>query len=206
MRRSRGVSTFVATLVLVSISLSLSYVVYEGVSRLTPAKQLVFENQINQLPGNPSLFQVTVNASSPAQPSALVVDNSSSTLGILYFDGTRYGTTSRLCYAGATTFFSVYSGSGTLQARGNGRSWIDGYWTSSLVVQPGWHEVMFANSSSCSVVDTDGLVISSPGPNVSSVPVPGSLPSASLSFYVPSDGDRHQIILVFPEGYDEISQ
>ena len=126
MRRSRGVSTFVGTLVLVSISLSLSYVVYEGVSRLVPTRQFVFVNNMNFLPGNPSLEQVSVDASSPATPSALAIDNFSSTSGILYFDGTSYGTTQHLCSSGATTFFSVYTGSGTLQAKANGRAWIDG--------------------------------------------------------------------------------
>lgn len=206
MRRSKGVSTFVASLLLVGISLSLSCVVYEGVSRLAPPRQLVFENRLDSLPGNPELLQITVNASSPAQPTALVVGNSSSTTGILFFNGTNYGTAGQLCSPGATTFFSVYSGTGTLRAVGDGRAWIDGYWTSALTVQTGWHEVMFEDSSSCSVIDTDGLVVSYPGPDVSSVPVTGSLPSASLDFYLPSVGDAHQLLLVFPEGYDEISQ
>lgn len=205
MRRSKGVSTFIATLVLVGISLSLSYVVYEGVDRLAAPRQVVFSNQLDQIPGSPGLLQVSVYASSPSDPVALVADNVSSTSGILLFDGSGYASSGQLCSAGGTTFFSVYTGSGTLQTVSDGRSWIDGYWTSSLVVQPGWHEVMFSDASSCTVTNTDGVAVAYPGSDISAVPLIGPVPSAELSFYLPSNGGPHQFLLVFQDGEDQLA-
>ena len=57
MRRAKGISGFVATLVLVVISLSLSYVVYEGVSRLAPPRAVVFSNQVLTLGGSPEIVE-----------------------------------------------------------------------------------------------------------------------------------------------------
>lgn len=205
MRRSKGVSTFVATLVLVTISLSLSYVVYEGVSRLAAPRQVVYSNSVATLPGSPDMADVTVGVSSPSQPLALVVGNASSSSGVLFFNGASYGASDQLCSPGTTTFFSVFTGAGTLQLAGNGRAWIDGYWTSSLPVQAGWQEVMFSGSSSCSVVDTNGLPVTYGSSDLSSVPLTGSVPSAQLSFYVPSDGATPQILLVFNGGYDQVA-
>ncbi len=206
MRRSRGVSGFVASLILVAISLSLTYVVYEGVSRLAPPKQEVFSNQALILGGTPEMEQVQVNASTATSLQALEADDSSSQAGILYFNGTVYGTTQRLCLPGATTFFSVFTASsGILRASGNGRVWIDGRWTASLGVAPGWHEVMFSDASSCQVIAPDGSGLSFPGGDVSAVPFIGSSPSSSFELCIPTDGSRHSLVLVFDGGLDRLA-
>ena len=206
MRRSRGISGFVASLVLVAISLSLAYVVYEGVSRLAPPKQQVFSNQALILDGTPEIEQVQVNASTATVLQALEVDDSSSHAGILYFDGTTYGSAQRLCLPGATTFFSVFTAtSGILRASGNGRTWIDGQWTGSLGVAPGWHEVMFSDASSCQVTSPGGSGLSFPGGDVSTVPFIGSGPSASFGSSIPTDGLKHSLVLVFDGGFDSIA-
>jgi len=206
MRRVRGISGFVATLILVVISLSLSYAVYEGVSRLAPPREGVFANQALTLGGSPEIMEVEINASSPNTPQAFEADDASSRTGVLYFDGTSYGTTQGLCLPGATTFFSVYTQtSGLLQAVSNGRASIDGYWTGSLVVGPGWHEVMFLGASSCQVTLPDGSAPSFPSTSLTSVPFIGSIPSARFVVYVPTDGLGHSLILVFDGGYDRLA-
>jgi len=206
MRRSRGVSGFVASLVLVAISLSLTYVVYDGVSRLAPPRQELFSNEALILGGTPEMEQVQVNASMATSLQALEADDSSSHTGVLYFNGTTYGTAQQLCLPGATTFFSVFTASsGILRATGNGRVWIDGVWTESLDVGPGWHEIMFADASSCQVTSPDGSGLSFPGGDVSTVPLIGSSPSASFEFCIPTDGLKHSLVLVFDGGFDRLA-
>ncbi|MDA4113288.1 MAG: hypothetical protein OK474_04495 [Thaumarchaeota archaeon] len=206
MNRSRGISGFVATLILVMISLSLSYVVYQGVSRLAPPREDIFSNRVLDLGGSPELLLLQVNASSTSSPLAFEADDASSRAGVLYFNGTGYGTTQQLCLPGAATFFSVHTASsGTIGAEGDGRVWIDGYLTSSLEVQPGWHEVIFSGSSSCAVTEPDGSTISFPDDRVSTFPLAGSIPSISFTIYVPTDGLRHSLVLVFDGGFDTIA-
>jgi hypothetical protein len=205
MTRSKGVSTFLATLILVSITLSLSYVVYEGVSRIAPPQQDIFTNEVNQIGGAPELLQLVVNASSPGAPLAFEAGSASSQAGVLYFDGTRYGTTQHLCLANGTTFFSVHTGNGVLSAASNGRTWIDGYWTDTLAVQPGWHEVMFYGASSCSVTEPDGTIAAYPGGGVSTLPIMGGLPASSFVLYVPADGSASSFLMVFDGSYDRIA-
>lgn len=204
MRNSKGVSTFVATLILVSISLSLSYVVYEAVSRFSAPQQDIFSNQITQVGGSPTLELVEVNASSPGTPVAFEAGGASSHAGVLYFDGAGYGSSNRLCLANATTFFSVYTGSGVLR-EGNGKAWIDGSWTGALEVQPGWQEVMFSGASSCTVTTPSGASVAYLGPDFSSIPIMGELPSSSFVLYVPSGGVSAPFVMVFDGSYDSIA-
>jgi len=206
MRRSRGIGGFVATLVLVTITLSLSYVVYEGVSRFSAPKEVVFSNQALTLAGTPEILEVEVNSSSPTVPQVLQADDASSSAGILDFNGTTYGTTDQLCLAGSTTFFSVYaSTAGLLQATASGRVWIDGYWTSSLRVTTGWHELMFSDASRCTVIPPDGSPVSVTGRDVSSLPLIWSVPSEAFTAFVPTEGARHSLVLVFDGGYDRLA-
>ncbi len=205
MRRSRGVSTFVATLILVSISLSLSYVVYEDVSKFAPPQQEVFTNQTNQVGGSLGIVQIVVNASSPSSPLAFDAGGSSSQSGILYFNGTDYGTSNSFCLAGATTFFSVFTGAGTITATGNGKAWIDGRWTGSTVVQAGWHEVMFSDASSCAITLPDGQKTIYPSVDVSTVPLIGTIPSSTYDLYVPAGSSDGPFLLAFDGSYDRIA-
>lgn len=205
-RRSKGVSTFMATMILVSISLTLSYVVYEGVSRISPPAQEVFTNQETTIGGVGGLVHITVTASSADSPLDFLAGNASSSNGILYFDGTEYGTTQRLCLAGATTFFDVYTTSGDLSIQSNGASWVDGGWTNGLVVTPGWHEIMFTDSTTCSIVLPDGTAVVYPGRYVSSIPLIGTLPSDTFDLYVPGGSlTSGPFVLVFDGGYDRIA-
>jgi hypothetical protein len=206
MRHSKGVSGFVASLILVSISLSLAFFVYEGVSRFAPPREDVFSNQLTDLGGTPMLVEAQVNASSEGAPQALEADGASSHSGILYFSGAGYGTTQQLCLPNATTFFSVYTpSSGLLQASGTGKAWIQGQWASSLNVGSGWHEVMFSDASSCQVSGPAGEEFSFPGADVSSVPVIGSVPSSTFVLYIPTDGLHHSLVLVFEGGFDTLA-
>jgi hypothetical protein len=206
MKRSRGISGFVATLILVTISLSLSYVVYQGVSRLAPPREDIFSNSVLDLGGSPELLLLRVNASSTSTPLAFEADDASSRAGVLYFNGTGYGAAQQLCLPGATTFFSVYTASaGTIKAEADGRVWIDGYRTGSLAVRPGWHELVFSGSSSCAVTEPDGSNLSFPDDRVSTFPLVGSIPSTGFMIYVPTDGLRHSLVLVFDGGFDTLA-
>ena len=206
MKLTRGISGFVATLVLVAISLSLSYVVYEGVSRFSPGRQEIFTNQVIDIGGSPEILEIRVNASSPGAPTALDADSASSQTGLLYFDGTSFGTTKQLCLPNATTFFSVYAETaGLLQAASNGRTWIDGHLTGSLNVGPGWHEVMFSDASSCEVRGTGGSPLTYPGGDVDSVPILGLATSSSFTLFIPTDGLSHSLVLVFEGGLDQLA-
>jgi len=215
LKRSRAFSSYVAALVLVVITMSLSYVVYEGVRSFSPDKQGLegtFANQLLLLQGSPDdVLQVKVNSSRLETPVALEVDGASSRNGVLYLDGAgRYGATpSSLCLPAATTFFSVYSqAAGRLLVQSDGQAWIDGHWASSLYVTSGWNEVMISDASSCSIVTTSGATVSGPGAAVSGLPITGSVPSASFILYVPSGGPSNpsQLLLVFDDGgYDQIA-
>ncbi len=215
LKRSRGFSGYVAALVLVVITMSLSYVVYEGVRGFDPDKQGqegAFANQVLLLQGSPDdVLRVVVNSSQRETPVALEVDGASSQDGVLYLDGTgRYGAApSSLCLPAATTFFSAYAQTaGLLQVRSNGQAWIDGHRAASLSVPIGWNEIMISDASSCMVVTPSGATVSGPGPGVSGVPVTGAVPSTSFTLYVPSGGlpGLSQMLLVFSDGgYDQIA-
>jgi hypothetical protein len=213
--RSRAFSSYVAALVLVVITMSLSYVVYEGVRSFNPGEQGQdgsFANQVVLLQGSPyDVLQVTVNSSRLETPVALEVDGASSQDGVLYLDGAgHYGSTSSsLCLSGATTFFSIYSRTaGLLQVQTDGQAWIDGHRASSLSASIGWNEVMISDASSCFVVAPDGATLSGLGAGVSGVPITGSYPSATFTLYVPSGGPAglSQLLIVFDDGgYDRIA-
>jgi len=206
MNRSRGISGFIATLILVAISLSLSYVVYQAVSSFSAPKAEVFSNQSLALGGAPDVVEFQVNVSAPANPQALEADNVNSHEGVLYFGASGYGTTPGLCLSTATTFFSVYAtNAGTIQTVTDGTVTIDGQSTASLVVAQGWHEIMFTDASSCQVRGPDGSNISYPGPLVSTVPLIGSFPSTSFRLFLPTDGGSHSLLLVFDGGYDRLA-
>jgi hypothetical protein len=215
LQRSRAFSGYVAALVLVVITMSLSYVVYEGVRSFDPDKQGqggTFANQVLLLQGSPDdVLRVTVNSSEPETPVALEVDGASSQNGVLYVDGAgHYGIApSSLCLSGATTFFSVYAQTaGLLQVRSDGQAWVDGRWGASLPVTIGWNEVMISDASSCSVVTPNGTTVSGPGAGVSGVPVTGTVPSTSFALNVPCSGPSglSQLLLVFSDGgYDQIA-
>jgi GTPase SAR1 family protein len=151
------------------------------------------------------LVEVLVSSSSAGSPLAFQAGGASSQTGVLYFNGTAYGTTDKLCKTGATTFFAIHTGSGVLSTGGNGRAWIDGQWTSSLAVQPGWHEVMFAGASSCTVTEPDGQVVVYPSGTVSTVPLIGTLPSSRFELYVPTGGSAGPFLMVFDGSYDRIA-
>jgi hypothetical protein len=205
MRRSNGVSTFVATLILVSITMSLSYVVYEGVDRFSAPEQDVFTNQVSDVGGSPPLYLVDVNASLTSTPLAFEAGGASSQAGVLYLAGTTYGSSHQLCLANATTFFSVHTGAGLLRADGNGRTWIDGYWTQALQVRAGWQEVMFAGASTCGITMPDGVSAVYPSPDISTVPVVGSEPSSTFVLYVPAGESTASLVMVFDGSYDRIA-
>jgi flagellin-like protein len=206
MRSSSGVSGFVATLILVAITLSLSYMVYEAVSSMTPPRQEIFTNQVLDLGGNPEMVEVKVNASAPASPQAFEADDASSQAGLLYFNGTAYGTTTQLCLPGATTFFSVFASSaGLLQATSNGQVLIDGQYSSSLPVNQGWHEIVIIDATTCQVTAPDGEELTFPSAMVSGVPLVGPVPSGSFLAFVPTDDFSHSLVFVFDGGYDRIA-
>ena len=64
---------------------------------------------------------------------------------------------------------------------------------------------MFSDSASCTVTDTDGSDLSFPDALGSPSPLTGLIPSMSFVIYVPTDGARHSLVLVFDGGFDAVA-
>jgi len=205
MTKSKGVSSFVATLILVSIALSLSYLVYEGVNTIAPPQQEVFSNQTVDVGGPQNLVRIDINSSLPATPLALLAGDSSSESGILFFNGQRYDSSQNLCLQNATTFFSVRTSAGTVRVASNGTTWIDGVRSNSLDVGAGWHEVVISDSSTCSVNLPGGTQAVYGGPEVRSLPLIGNTPSTTFETYIPIGVSPIPLLLAFDGSFDRIA-
>jgi hypothetical protein len=211
MKSRPAIAQYEATVVLVVISLSLASVVYAGLrqeSRLDT--QQVFVNEETSIGGSPAIERVEVNSSSVGTISSFSVDGTSSTGGILAFDGSSYSTSKSLCAAGSTTFFSVLSSRpGAIEVATNGESWISGTWGSAVSVSPGWQEVMIQDGTSCSISLPDGQETSAQwSPSLvflSSIPVEGALTGSSFTFYLPSGGSPHHLVLTSSGGFDDVA-
>lgn len=210
--RSRGaIAQYEATIVLVVISLSLASVVYTGLrreSRLQPSP--VFVNGETDIGGSPPIERLEVNSSSATTLSSLSLDAASSTRGVLEFNGSAYSTTTSLCGAGVTTFFSVLAPkAGTLEVSTNGGSWVSGTWGQSVSVASGWQEVMIQDGTSCVVTLPGGQTVptqwSSTSALVSSIPLEGGLTGTAFTVYVPSGGGAHSLLITTSGGFDDVS-
>ena len=211
MRSRSAIAQYEATIVLVVISLSLASVVYAGLKRessLDP--EPLFVNGETTIGGSPTIERLEVNSSSATTLSSLSLDSASSTAGVLAYNGTAYSTTKSLCGVGVTTFFSVLaSQAGTLAVATNGRSWVSGTWGGPVSVTSGWHEVMIQGGTSCTVTLPGGQAVPaqwSPSSTlVSSIPVEGALSGTAFTFYVPSGGGAHTLMITSSGGFDDVS-
>jgi hypothetical protein len=140
-----------------------------------------------------------------AELKSMQIDGYSSMNGLFAFNGSHYSVTSTLCRQDLITFFSVYAPSGgELRVQTDGKSWISGYWASSISVTEGWHEIIIANGSSCSITLPDGEQIASLN-GASPLPVNGQLNSTYFEFFIPSRGSGHELLLIFQGGLDRIA-
>ena len=211
MKSRAAIAQYEATVVLVVVSLSLAAVVYSGLRReanLSP--QPIFVNEKTSIGGTPDIERVEVNASSQATLSSLSIDEASSTAGILDFDGSVYATSTSLCAAGVTTFFSVLATqSGTLQVSTSGRAWIDGAWGGSASVTAGWQEVMIQSGSSCTVTLPGGQVVPSQwspsSRSIASIPAANAMSGSAFVFFFPIGGGSHRMLLTSNGGFDDVS-
>jgi hypothetical protein len=205
--RGRAIAQFEATILLVVVSLSLASLVYSSLRRETGSgAQPVFVVAVTSLGGDPAIERVLLNSSAPTTVSSLTVDASSSSSGVLSFNGTAYSTSGSICVASGTTFFSVYAPqAGAVTVSTSGRSWISGAWTSSAQVQAGWQEVMIQGGSSCSITLPGGQVVRSPGALnatlVSSVPLQGYTSGTAFASYIPAGGAFHYVLITTPGGF-----
>jgi hypothetical protein len=210
MKSRAAVAQYEATIVLVVVSLSLASIVYEGLRRGASLNaEPVFVNDATPIGGNPSIERLVVNASSETTVSSFNIDEASSTEGVIAFDGSVYSTSGSLCAAEKTTLFSVYAQeAGVLHVAAEGRVWISGTWAAELMVGVGWHELMIQGGASCSVTLPGGEVV--PGdwnfssPLVSSIPVEGGLSGRSFTFYLPTGGGSHRLLLTATGGFDDV--
>jgi len=210
MKSRAAIAQYEATVVLVVVSLSLASIVYTGLGResnLDP--QPVFVNEETPIGGSPSIEVVVANSSSSTTITSLSLDAASSTGGVLEFDGSAYTTTKSLCAPSTTTFFSVLATqAGELQVSTNGQAWISGTWGSDLTVSAGWHEVMIRGGASCSVTLPGGQAVSeqwSPSsPFVSSIPIEGPLSGTAFTFYIPTGGSAHGLLITSSGGFDDV--
>jgi hypothetical protein len=210
-RPRAAIAQYEATVVLVVISLSLSSIAYGGLKRETSlGAETVFVNDETVIGGSPANMRLAVNSSSATTITSFSLDEASSTEGALAFDGSTYSASRSLCAAGKTTFFSVLaSQAGTLQVATDGRAWVSGTWGSAVAVSPGWQEVMIQGGSSCSITLPGGPAVAGPwslsSPLVSSVPVQGALSGTAFTFYVPSGGGSHRLLITSSGGLDAVA-
>jgi hypothetical protein len=211
MKSRAAIAQYEATVVLVVLSLSLASVVYGGLKReasLGPAP--VFANEETSIGGTPAIERVGVNSSAATTVSSLSLDEASSTSGVIAFDGAAYSTSSSLCAAGKTTFFSVDAQlAGTLRVATDGRAWVSGTLGTAVSVAPGWHELMIQGGATCSITLPGGRVVSgawnSSSPLVSSIPMEGARSGTSFTFYVPSGGGAHRLLITSTGGFDDVA-
>ena len=210
-RRRGAIAQYEATVVLIVLSLSLSSIVYGGLKRETSlGAQPVFVNEETPIGGSPNIIRLGVNSSSTTTISSFSPDEVSSTAGVLAFDGTAYSTSSSLCAPGLTTFFSVLAPqAGTLQVTTDGRAWVSGTWGGAAAVSPGWQEVMIQGGTSCSMTLPGGQAVGAQwdpsSPLLSSIPVVGALSGTAFTFYLPSGGGSHRILLTSNGGFDDVA-
>ncbi len=194
-----------SNLLIVAMILALSYFIYSQVPRPDPSGHLVYHNTIHEFFGSPSFALLGINSSGLDKVVELDVDQASSADGILSLVGSSYTTIHSLCTLDGATFFSVYTPlSGELSISAGGQSWIDGYLAKSIPVDAGWHELIISHASTCAIVLPGGRVLSSVTSSVSSIPIIGQLTSATFRLYLPFEGARHQINIVFNGGIDVI--
>jgi hypothetical protein len=206
--RRSAIAQYEATVVLIVISLSLASIVYAGLKRESNlGSESIFVNERTMIGGSPAIELLRANSSSQTALSSLSMDDATSADGVLAFSGSSYSTTTSFCGGGSTTFFSVFaSQAGLVQIITDGRPWISGSSASSLIVAPGWHEVMIVHGTSCSISLPGGSVVSglwSPASTlVSSIPIEGGLSGTSFTLYLPTDGDPHRFLLTSAGGLD----
>lgn len=211
MKSRAAIAQYEATVVLVVVSLSLASVVYAGLRRESSLHpQSLFVNAETSIGGNPPIERLEANSSSATTVSSFRLDTASSTTGVLAFDGRAYSTTTSLCGAGVTTFFSVLaSQAGTLVVDTDGKSWVSGTWGGAVNVTSGWQEVMIQGGTVCTVALPGGEAVPTawtPSSTlISSIPVEGNLTGRAFTFYVPSGGGAHSLLMTSSGGFDDAS-
>lgn len=194
-----------SNLLIIAVILSLSYFIYSQGPRPDPSGHLVYHNTVHEFFGSPSLALLRINSSGPDKVVELDVDQASSREGILSLQGSSYIAIQSLCTAHGTTFFSVYTPlPGDLIVNASGQSWIDDHLAKSIPVEAGWHELIISHASTCTIVLPGGQALSSVTSNVSSIPVIGRFTSSAFRLYLPFEGARHQINIIFSGGIDVI--
>jgi hypothetical protein len=199
-----------ATVVLVVVSLSLASIVYGGLRReASMGTSPVFVDEETPVGGTPEIVRIEVKSSTTTTISSLSLDEASSTSGTITFDGSSYSTSSSLCSAGMTVFFSVDAEvAGALDVATDGRAWISGTWGTAESVSPGWHELMIQDGTTCSITLPGGHVVSgsnSSSPLVSPVPLEGAHTGTSFTLYIPSGGAAHRLLITSTGGFDNVA-
>lgn len=211
MKSRRAVAEFEATVILVMVSLALVSVVYGGLKRgaaLTPPP--VFANRAIEIGGGPDIEMLAVNSSITTSVSSLSIGSVSSVQGIMALSGLGYSTTTSLCAAGETTFFSVLaSQAGLVQVSTDGLAWISGTWGASSSVVPGWREIMVEDGHSCSITLPGGQQVPStwsPGSKMlSSLPLQGEPTGTAFAFYIPLSTGPQSVLITSTGGFDDVS-
>jgi hypothetical protein len=187
-----------SAVVVASVTLAVSYAVYSlATFHASPAP--VYTESSFSVYGSPSFLFVRVNASSATTPAEVRVDGSSSLSGILRLTGSGYSNIDAFCAPGSTTFFSVLTSSGQLGVTGSGRVWIDGASGPSSLVRTGWHEIVIADGSGCSVSVPGSGQVTVTSPLVSPIPKESSN-SRSFRFMIPYVSPGHLVTMVFDGG------
>lgn len=192
---ARGVAELYSAVVLVAVTLAVSYLVFSQV-RFPVTAQPVFVATMTQRFGSPSLLLLSVNSSGPSSIEEFRLDSSSSLSGVLALEDGGYTTTNSLCGAALTTFFSVRTTEGILSVSDSGTTFIDGVQSTSSKVAGGWHELIISGSASCEVTLPGGATLAHPSTLISTVPFVQPSPQ-SFVFLIPFTASGHTITVSF---------
>lgn len=191
-------SEVVSAALIAAITLALAGAAY-SLADFHPSPVPVYTESSYSIYGAPSFLHVEVDSTSPSSPVELRLDGASSLSGILALTANGYAVTGGLCSSGETTFFSVLSGVGEVTVSGSGTTWIDGVEAPSSLVEAGWHEVVIADGSDCTIGLPGGALVRGPSPAVSSIPAESSSPRTFV-FFVPYNSGGHAATIVFDGG------
>jgi hypothetical protein len=187
-----------ATLIVLSITLSLSYLVYSELRAPRTGDQVAFLNRTSVIAGSPDLLLLQVDSSKPSVLVSVQIDNISASSGVLALDANGYTNSGAPCERGLVTFFSVHSPvSSRVSILSDGGTWVGGYWRNSGAIGAGWTEVMIKNGSACS--------LSVPGGTISSLPLNAGEATTHFSLFLPVAGGTHHALLIFTGGFDRVA-
>lgn len=200
-RGRAGLAELYSSVILLCIVIGISYVVFAQFPTPKSTSRLLVVTKQLVIFGNPSLLLIQINGSASLALREFRLDSASSLDGTLALGPTGFGTVQGLCTRGMTTFFSVLAPNpGSLLVETDGLAWVDGSVASSAAVGAGWHEIIIADASTCSVHLPGGTLALTSSGSASSIPTIARTNSTTIETYIPFATNGHSLTLVTDSG------